>query len=392
MVAHYHTDAPSTVVLDSRRLLEAKQLLNEGDPQTRTALSHLIAQADIWLGQGPWSVTSKTIPPPSGDIHDYASQALYWWPSDTPDGLPYIQRDGEPNPETKNYTDHGHRWKLFRSSLILSLAWFYTGKEAYARHAGNILRTWFLLPETCMNPHLKHAQIIPGLNTGRYIGIIDFSQGYTSVLDAASILSFGAPGWTKDDTDGFRQWNVEFSDWLVNSDFGIAESAARNNHGTFAMMQKAAISLFLGDEETSKKELLFIRSRIDEDFEPDGSQPRELNRTRSWHYSNFNLVAYLRAADIGKTVGVDFWGYRGPQGQTLHRAVEFLIPAATYATPWQFPDQGFQAYAATDIIHAAADAGNVVAKAALSKLETPPDGDLWILRPAAEQLDPVKSS
>lgn len=212
------------------------------------------------------------------------------------------------------------------------------------------------------------------------------------MLDAAATLAAGAPGWTKHDADSFRQWNVEFLDWLTNSDFGIAESAHHNNHGTFAMMQKAAIAHFLGNDEVARRELLLVRSRIDDDIEPDGSQLRELDRTRSWHYSNFNLVAYLRAAAIGKKVGVDFWGYKGPRGQSLHRAVEFLVPAATSAETWRFPDKGFEGYAASDIVHAAADEGNPVALAALSKLQEPPGGDIWALRPAAEQLDPVKST
>ena len=44
----------------------------------------------------------------------------------------------------------------------------------------------------------------------------------------------------------------------------------------------------------------------------DGSQPQELARTRSWHYSTFDLVAYTRLAAIGRHVGVDLWAYRGP--------------------------------------------------------------------------------
>ena len=35
------------------------------------------------------------------------SQAPYWWPDpDTPDGLPYVRRDGERNPEINRGTDH----------------------------------------------------------------------------------------------------------------------------------------------------------------------------------------------------------------------------------------------------------------------------------------------
>ncbi|KFY79813.1 hypothetical protein V499_01246 [Pseudogymnoascus sp. VKM F-103] len=384
---------PNTAVLDSFRLFEAKLQLKLGSPNLKTALNHLTAQADGWLTKGPFSVTSKTIEPPGGDKHDYASQAPYWWPNpNTADGCPYIQKDGVRNPDVDNYTDHGDRGDMFQSSYILSLAWYYTGKEKYALHAADILRTWFLTPATRMNPNLNHAQIIPCKNTGRAIGIIDFSQQYTAVLDAAAILALGAPGWSKTDASGFKQWNIEFLDWLANSPFGIEESAAKNNHGTFASMQKAGIAVFVGNKTLAKQEVLNMQGRIDAYISPNGSQPLELIRTRSWHYSTFDLVAYTRIADIGKKIGIDLWKYKGPQGQSIQGAVDFILPGATGgAAAWQYPELEFYAYAASDIVHAAADAGNLKALKALSKLQTPPGGDLWALRPAVEQLDAISN-
>ncbi|KFZ14049.1 hypothetical protein V501_03415 [Pseudogymnoascus sp. VKM F-4519 (FW-2642)] len=384
---------PNTAVLDGFRLFETKLLLELGLPNLKTALTHLTAQADDWLTKGPYTVTSKTSVPPGGDKHDYASQAPYWWPNpDTADGCPYIQRDGVRNPEVDNYTDHGDRGDMFQSSYILSLAWYYTGKKEYATHAADILRTWFLTPETRMNPNLNHAQIIPCKNTGRAIGIIDFSQQYTAVLDAAAILASGAPGWTKSDVSGFQQWNVQFLDWLANSPFGIEESAAANNHGTFASMQKAGIAVFVGNRTLAKQEAVGMKARIDAYISPNGSQPLELVRTRSWHYSTFDLVAYTRIADIGKKVGVDLWKYKGPQGQSIQGAVDFILAGATGgAAAWVYPELEFYGYAASDIVHAAADAGNLKALKAVSKLQTPPGGDLWALRPAVEQLDAISN-
>ena len=47
-----------------------------------------------------YSVTDKTLSPPSGNKHDYMSLAPYWWPNpNTANGLPYIRRDGVVNPE-----------------------------------------------------------------------------------------------------------------------------------------------------------------------------------------------------------------------------------------------------------------------------------------------------
>lgn len=129
--------------------------------------------------------------------------------------------------------------------------------------------------------------------------------------------------------------------------------------------------------------------RIAPQIAADGSQPQELARTRSWHYSTFDLVAYTRLAAIGRHVGVDLWAYRGPDGQSLFKAVDYLLRAATGAAAWPHPELEFHRYAASDVVHAAADAGDPAARAAVPDLESPPGGDLWALRPAAEQLDSI---
>src|SRR6185436_8084388 len=52
-------------------------------------------------------ITTKQATPPSKDKHDYMSQAPYFWRNpNTPTGFPYIRRDGERNPEIKQYPDH----------------------------------------------------------------------------------------------------------------------------------------------------------------------------------------------------------------------------------------------------------------------------------------------
>src|SRR5512139_1818868 len=70
------------------------------DAKQKPPLAKLEADARKALTIGPFSVTSKEVTPPSGDKHDYMSQAPYWWPDPkSPNGLPYIRRDGEHNPE-----------------------------------------------------------------------------------------------------------------------------------------------------------------------------------------------------------------------------------------------------------------------------------------------------
>ncbi|MFH9001824.1 alginate lyase family protein [Streptomyces afghaniensis] len=386
---------PHTAVLDGTRLHRTKVRLDHGDPRLRRAVEVLRGRADSWLDQGPWTVVDKPRPAPSGDLHDYLSQAPYWWPTkapapDNPWGCPYVQRDGERNPEVDSGTDRQDVEKTFDSAYDLSLAWYYTGDARYAEKAGQVLRTWFLDPATRMNPNLNHAQFIPCKYDGRAIGIIDFSQSYTSVLDALALLESGAPGWTAKDRRGMTRWNTAFLDWLRNSDFGKQEAAATNNHGTFYDLLLAGLAYATGDRELARRTVLDARhKRIAPQIAADGGQPQELTRTRSWHYSTFTLVAHARLAAIGRNVGVDLWAYQGPEKESLSKAVGYLLPAATGAAPWPHPELEFRRYAATDVVHAAADAGDRRAQRAVRSLEEPPGGDLWLLRPAAEQLDSI---
>lgn len=387
------TEVPRTAVLDGTRLQQTRLRLDRGDPRLRRAVRALTTRADRWLNQGPWTVVDKPRPAPGGDVHDYLSQAPYWWPTepptaDNPWGCPYVRRDGERNPEVDSGTDRQDVEKTFDAAYDLSLAWYYTGRKRYAEKAGQVLRTWFLDPAKRMNPNLDHAQFIPCRYDGRAIGIIDFSQSFTSVLDALALLDTGAPGWTRADRAGMARWNSDFLGWLRNSDFGKEEAAATNNHGTFYDMQLAALAYATGDRDLARRTVLNVRStRVARQIAADGSQPQELTRTRSWHYSTFALVAHTRLAAIGRHVGVNLWAYRGPDGQSLFKAVDYLLPAATATAAWPHPELGFLRYAATDVVHAAADAGDARARRAVPSLEAPPGGDLWVLRPAAEQLD-----
>ncbi|CAK7243033.1 MAG: hypothetical protein STHCBS139747_004540 [Sporothrix thermara] len=412
---------PQTVTLDGRQLAATKARLqstdkaaNGNDAPLHEALALLTAEAEGWLTQGPWSVTDKAKAGPSGNLHDYVSQAPYWWPDPDPareshGGRPYIERDGQKNPEVLTYTDRVYVEKVFRSAYVLALAWFYTGDARFAARAALVLRTWFVAPATAMRPNLDHAQLIPGINTGRAIGIIDFSQAYASVLDAAVLLALtrgpdeGAHGWwTAADDAGFRAWNRAFLAWLVDGKFGQEEHAMRSNHGSFAAMLVASVAAYVGDTAQVAREVSFaVHEHVPATITADGQQPAELARTRSWHYSTFNLLALTRLAMVADRAAErqsedDKTGGQTEKGErlwpSLYAAIEYVLPAATGGRDkWPHADLQFAQFAAADIVRAAAAAGHAASQAAVPKLMMPPDGDTWPLRPAPEQLDPVKA-
>src|SRR5678816_189954 len=128
----------------------------------------------------------------------YMSQAPYFWPDPkSANGLPYIRRDGERNPEIEKITDHRVMDQMEAAVETLALAYQAKRDEAYAAKAAQLLRVFFLNQETRMNPNLQFAQGIPGINTGRGIGLIE-TRGLTRVVDSIGLLA-GSKSWTVTD-------------------------------------------------------------------------------------------------------------------------------------------------------------------------------------------------
>ena len=209
---------PKTVYWEAAHLVATKQALSHPDRATQAALSRLRKSAKRALQQGPFSVMEKTEIPPSGDKHDYASFARYWWPNpNTDDGLPYIRRDGKTNPEINSQGDRDSLNNLLNSVECLALAYYYFEDEKYAEHASLLLRTWFLDAKTQMNPNMNYAQAVLGRSEGRGVGILD-TRGFILLLDAVSLLSESSTFSSENQRD-LRQWFQQYLDWLTASEF-----------------------------------------------------------------------------------------------------------------------------------------------------------------------------
>ena len=330
---------PNVFLMDAQGLLEVKLDLGAGEKKYDAAVAKIEADAKKALSAGPFTVTSKSADPPSGDKHDYMSQAPYFWPDPSKkDGLPYIRRDGERNPEINKYPDHGTLDKLESAVAALSLAYYLKGDETYAARSVLLLRTFFLEPSTRMNPNLEYAQAIPGVNTGRGIGLIE-TRGLTRVVDAIGLLE-GSKSLTAADLLGLKDWFSKFLSWMQQSKNGRDESAAKNNHGSSYDVQVTSYALLVGKRELAKQIVETAKTkRIALQIEPDGRQPLELERTKAWSYSIMNLDELMQLATLGDTVGVDLWNYQTPDGRSIRRALEFLFPFSV-GEKWKYQQLG----------------------------------------------------
>jgi hypothetical protein len=326
---------PASLLLDRTYIDAVRARAEKGDAPIRAALAALEAEAKLALAIGPMSVIDKPVTAPSGDKHDYVSQAPYWWPDPAKaDGRPYIRKDGERNPEISRITDRDNLARLVGAVATLSLAYTYTAHEPYAAHAARLVRTWFLDPATRMNPHLQFGQYIPGVNQGRGIGIIE-TRNLPELLDGVRLIA-RSPAWSRADEDGLQVWMRAYLSWLLESTHGREEAKNGNNHETWYDVQVAGLALYTGQIDLARRTTEGARARIASQIEPDGRQPRELERTRSWHYSDFNLAAFMDLATLGERAGVDLWNYRTADGRSIRQAVDFLVPFAAGERPWPF--------------------------------------------------------
>lgn len=331
---------PRVFLLDAKHLAATRQRIRERDKSFAPALEALEKDAQAALKAKPVSVMDKTATPPSGDKHDYMSLAPYFWPNPTTsNGLPYIRRDGERNPEINKISDHGNILGMPEKVETLALAYYFTGDETYAVKAAQLLRGWFLDPATRMNPHLQYAQAVLGVNTGRGIGLIE-SRGLTRVVDAVGLLA-GAKAWTESDQRGLEKWFTDFLQWMLESKNGRDEAAAKNNHGTYYDVQVASFGMFLGRWEFATNLLQSVTTnRMAVQIEPDGRQPLELVRTKAWSYSTGNLAGLMSLAKLGECVGVDLWNYETKDGRGIRRAFDFLAPFASRERDWPYQQLG----------------------------------------------------
>jgi hypothetical protein len=320
-----------------------------------SAVARLISEAEEVCRTEPPSVLDKRHTPPSGDKRDYFSLSINFWPDPSKeDGLPYIPRDGQVNPEEKEY-DRPALERMTQGVDTLAFAYAVTGEERYAEKAASFLRTWFLNQETAMNPNMLFAQFIPGDNVvvpwkeypARYVPGTNGRKGvYVSfggviedcpllpVTDCVRLLR-KSPHWTDADDEGLRSWYGAYAEWLLTHQHGLDEAACRNNHGSWYW---AGIATFLEFAGKAEKAADLIRdvlpSRLGLQIEPDGSQPEELVRAISQSYTAFTINSFVDLALSSERCGFDAWTVETEDGRSIAKAIEWFLPYLSGENPW----------------------------------------------------------
>lgn len=297
--------------------------------------TRILSAASAALKLGPITISQYPAELSEGGPNDFYSNGDYWWPNpNTASGLPYIRRDGQSNPH--NFNKHRECVQQIHDAIAaLGAAYKITGDDRYVTKSVELLRVFFLDPKTRMNPNLQYAQAIPGVSTGRGIGIIDTLQ----LIDGPRAIEAmeDSPAFPAEVLAGLKHWFADYVDWMTTSKNGHDEATAPNNHSVAYWLQAAVFCQFMGDEA----KLAECRRRyetvfVPEQMAPDGSFPRELARTKPYGYSVFQLDNMATMCQVLSTTHDDLWTFTLPDGRGIRKAMEFLYPYLAEKSKWPY--------------------------------------------------------
>ncbi|KAF8337414.1 alginate lyase-domain-containing protein [Cantharellus anzutake] len=250
-------------------------------------------------------------------------------PSATWTTCPYITKDGQRNPDVNLPGDSSSMVSMSQAVLYNSLAAVLSKTPAkYSQTAVSLVNTWFIDPQTAMNPHAQYGQVVrgPGIQHGDFMGVLDL-RALIQIINGILILkAANDSNWTPSMERDMQAWIANYDHWMVTSDIGRKAGEAANNHGTFWMSQIGGIKLYRNDPGGVREgmQYYFTHQFLDQ-IAASGEQPFEAVRTRPFHYRCFNLEGMMTNAKLAQQAGLDMWDARSRYGGTIQAATDFLM-------------------------------------------------------------------
>jgi hypothetical protein len=306
---------------------ESFQLVAQTDRQ------RILKAAQAALPFEPLTITAFPSAKSPGGLHDYFSQADYFWPDPKNPSGPYINRDGQSNPDNFNE----HRKAMIGLSMrmpALAAAWLLTKDARYGRRACEHLRAWFVTPATRMNPNLEFSQGVVGVATGRSYGIIDTLH----LVEVARAAGFVAAAFMEaQEIAALQNWFRSYLAWMKTSDKGVKERDALNNHATCWALQASEFARLIGDGKTREEvHRQYTDVLLPGQLGADGSFPKELVRTKPYSYSIFNFDVLAALCQSLDGVGSDLFSFKLADGRGICKAAEFLYPYLKDKSAWPY--------------------------------------------------------
>lgn len=292
----------------------------------------IIQKADSYIGAPLVDITDKSHQFVD-DPHYYVSIATYFWPDSTRKDGKYILRDGYINPEREKY-DRVKLYDLCNRLTYLSLAFYMERQDKYYDEFIKLLKGWFCDSNTYVYPNLEYAQIVPGYNKnrGNRMGLIE-ARSYNDILESIRLVNM-TRSIDRSIMASVKWWFYEFSRWLVESNLGLEEDNAIDNHGTSYDLILLNIAQFTNQKELASKITdYFFQRRLVTQIAEDGSMREELKRANSLSYSILNLSFIIDFCIIQQNMGVSYYNQKK---WIIDRAISFLKSRLSDGNKWPY--------------------------------------------------------
>jgi hypothetical protein len=356
----------AALLLAQRNVLRAQVKVQPSPPATPTRpdvaaidRDRILTAAQKYLNQPPAPLTSLQCARSPGTIHDYYSEA-------------------EPDPDAattraKTPPFTAHRDALFSLGLAvpaLAAAYFLTGEDRYAGHAGLHLRAWFVDPATRMAPSLDFGQVLAPLPTnGERItvqtnssfgaapkpsasGSVEGILETLPLVEIAQAIPFLAtsPALSDADRQALNAWFAAYLHWLTAPQDSGPRLAAlardrKDHHGASWLLQVSAYTMLTTPEGTAPKSesaamddlrhrfrTVTLRAQISSE----GTFPHELGSATPYRNSLFNLDMLAGICQLLSTRFESVWDYQLEDGPGMRAAIAYHFPFIADRKLWPF--------------------------------------------------------
>lgn len=245
----------------------------------------IIKRADSYCSRTPLAVTVDKKLHFGPNNHYYCSMGPYRWPDPNIPGK-YIPKDGVMNPDWKYY-DGGKMADMVLRCIYLSKAFYFTGERKYYDTFIKQLRVWFLDSETFMEPNFEFSQVNTETYVGQSQGMIE-AYVFNNLIECIRLVNCKKK-IDKKTMKGMKDWFRNFADWSENK-YGEFFLKIDNNISLAFDVTMFHLYMFSGENFKAKKiSISFAERRINRQIDSLGRQPVELQRTRAFYYSIYNL-------------------------------------------------------------------------------------------------------
>jgi poly(beta-D-mannuronate) lyase len=238
--------------------------------------------------------------------------------------MPPSQRERLCGTEQTGWPKHGVVHKIYNGSqpgegfaltmMVAAAAWYGTDDAAAAEAATSNLRRW------AEDDGLGHFKEKP--EPSMYYNL---DRTLLPVIVTFSLVG-DAPGVAAADRERIEAWLDELV-WRrgAGRERDSDVTSSRNNHRYLSDSVTMAWGVLRGDHAMFRAGIETYLDALGQ-MRPDGSLPLETGRgAKALSYQRHAIASLVTIAEIAAAQGYDLYAIEGPEGQSIHRAIAFLL-------------------------------------------------------------------